>query len=292
MRCYHPLDAFRDPGGGIVVGTGLKYAPLRLRCGQCIGCRIQRSESWAIRCVHEGRMHECSSVILLTYDDEHLPVHGDLRYSDFQLFVRRARRKLGPFRFFMCGEYGEAEWRPHFHAVMFGVYFSDRKYFKESASGTKVYTSAVLSELWPYGHCSVSDFSYEAAGYIARYVTKKVTGARAAEHYSRVDDSGGVYHLTPEFMRCSLKPGIGVRFFEKYRSEIFPRDEVVLNGRKLRPPRLYFEYLKDLDADEALLVEAKRQAMAWDLRSDSSKGRLGVQEVVTKARYALKSRTL
>ena len=55
-------------------------------------------------------MHEKSSFITLTFNDEELnkranPSSVDVR--DFQLFMKRLRKKHKKIRFFHCGEYGE-----------------------------------------------------------------------------------------------------------------------------------------------------------------------------------------
>ena len=66
MACYKPLTAYqcadrsiiwRELPGADVVRT------LQLPCGQCVGCRLERSRQWAIRCMHEAQMH--TSIVLL-----------------------------------------------------------------------------------------------------------------------------------------------------------------------------------------------------------------------------------
>ena len=46
--------------------------PLEIPCGQCIGCKLERSRQWAMRCVHEALLHEENSFITLTYAPEAL----------------------------------------------------------------------------------------------------------------------------------------------------------------------------------------------------------------------------
>ena len=31
---------------------------LTLPCGNCIGCRLERSRQWAVRCMHEASLYE------------------------------------------------------------------------------------------------------------------------------------------------------------------------------------------------------------------------------------------
>lgn len=292
-RCVRPLSAWRDLGSGAVFfGAEKKNSrPLVLRCGQCIDCRLEKSRQWAVRCMHETQMHDVSSFVTLTYRDEDLPERGSLCYRDFQLFMKRLRKQQDA-RFFMCGEYGD-KGRPHYHACLFGVAFGDRRLFKRGASGSDLFVSARLDELWPHGFCSVGDVTFESAAYVARYVCKKVTGPMAADHYRRFDPATGeVFYLTPEFARMSLKPGVGALWFERYRTDVFPHDYVIVRGQKARPPRYYMELLKRAPDTESDDVEFNRWESALSLEDDSSEDRLRVREAVTRARLAFKQRKL
>jgi len=88
----------------------------------------------AVRCLHEASLHEGSSFVTLTYSPEKLQ-SWSLRYKDFQDFMKRLRFHMGPTRFFMCGEYGEENFRPHFHALLFGREFPDRKHLQKLSTG-------------------------------------------------------------------------------------------------------------------------------------------------------------
>lgn len=258
-------------------------------CGKCIGCRLVRVRSWAIRCVHEAQMHEVNSFVTLTYDDDHLE-SPSLRYSDFQAFMRRVRKQLGPTRFFMCGEYGELNWRPHFHAILFG-----RTFPNDGMVGENVWRSAVLERLWPLGLSSVGNVTSQSAAYVASYSRKKVTGERAAEHYRRVcAATGEVVDLVPEFGRMSLKPGIGYSWFEKYWREVYvARDGVVsAGGRTVPPPRYYDKLLEKVDGDLREFKEFERYVRSADFAADSTPDRLLVRERCAAAKAAFLRRDL
>lgn len=101
MACFYPLAAWQTDDGDIVFKErGAIKRALTLPCGQCVGCRLERSRQWAVRCMHEASLYDQNAFVTLTYDQDHLPESGSLRYRDFQLFCKRARDKLGPFRFF------------------------------------------------------------------------------------------------------------------------------------------------------------------------------------------------
>lgn len=248
MPCYHPMPAVRMSDGSVKFVSRNKAGvegTLELPCGQCIGCRLERSRQWAMRCLHEASLYDRNAFITLTYDDAHLPPGGSLSYPDFQRFMKRLRRRIGSkVRFYAGGEYGEqGTIRPHFHACLFGYDFPDKVFFKRSSSGDKLYTSKLLEFLWPFGISSVGDVTFQSAAYIARYCVAKRTGDAAKSWYACdefIDENGEVRDsVTPEFNRMSLKPGIGSRWLDKFQTDVYPRDYVVVNGVKVKPPKYY-----------------------------------------------------
>lgn len=268
------------------------WRPLQVPCGKCIGCRLERSRQWAVRIVHEASLHTHSCFVTLTYDDDHCP--SGLVYRDFRLFMRRLRKFCPGVRFFMCGEYGERFSRPHFHAVLFGCGFPDRALVGRFPSGSLFYRSAQLEELWPHGFSSIGEVTMESAAYVARYVLKKVDGKQRAEgHYEAVDwRTGEVVDREPEFARMSLKPGIAAKWFGKYRGEVFPRDQVVVNGVKMTPPKYYKVLLERVDELGAEAVAAARQQKAEAMASDNTPARLAVREEVVRGRLSFRRRSL
>lgn len=175
-------------------------------------CRLRYSREWVVRLVHERQLHERASFVTLTYSDEFLPTTFSVSPAVVQRFMKRVRRWCGGgVRFFACGEYGGDGGRPHYHVLLFGADFSaDRLLWRRTASGCYAYRSAALELLWPYGFAEVSDFTVQTAGYVARYVVKKVGGELAEAHYRRVHPlTGEVCQVRPEFVTMSLKPGIG-----------------------------------------------------------------------------------
>lgn len=238
-------------------------------CGQCMGCRLDKAREWATRLSHEAQLHEENAFLTLTFSDEHLPLTNSVDVRDVQLFMKRLRKSLGDrlVRFFACGEYGDRTYRPHYHLILFGHQFPDLVPWRRTGSGYLVYRSAQLEKLWPYGHCEVGSVTTQSAGYVARYVTKKVHGddEQARQHYLRgyaVNPETGeerVWYVRREFIVMSRRPGIGDAWFEKYSSDAFPSDFVVIDGVKTPVPRYYS---KKLDEREALLIKSKRKEKA------------------------------
>lgn len=291
MQCFHPVDAWQNDDGRIVFTERGGGRALSLPCGQCIGCRVERSRQWAMRCVHESRLYERNSFVTLTYNDDNCP--NSLEYRNFQLFMKKARKKLGPFRFYMCGEYGERTFRPHYHALLFGLSFDDMYYWRQSESGCRVYRSSTLESLWTLGNCEIGEVTFESAAYVASYCVKKITGDAAEEHYTRVDSSTGeIVKVLPEFSKMSLRPGIGARFVAKYRDDIYPHDYVIVDGRKVKPPRYYDKWLFDQDGTEVDEVAFARVLKGRKFAFDGTPDRLAVRERVLRGRLSFKKRAL
>lgn len=273
---------------------------LSLPCGRCIGCRLERSRQWAVRLMHESKMHAVSSFLTLTYKD--LPPKGSLSVEHCQLFMKRLRARLAPkkVRFFLCGEYGDQFGRPHYHAILFGEDFAADRVKLSEKNGFYLYESKLLDEVWGHGGCRIGDVTFDSAAYVANYATKKVTGAKADEHYQG---------RKPEFLLMSRGGrggrGIGHSWFEKFASDVYPADAVIVSGREARPPRYYDGLLEEHDPALAETIKSKRvlEASVLDdfvLRSgevvkvaeSNNAYRLEVREKVARAKLALKRRNL
>lgn len=259
---------------------------MELPCGQCHGCRLERSRQWAMRCVHEAQMHENNSFITLTFDDEHLfkrKVPSSLDVRDFQLFMKRLREKIKPIkiRFFHCGEYGDKTNRPHYHAIIFGFDFPDRELLKVH-NENKLYTSKLLQSCWEFGFSTVGDMTFESAAYCARYCMKKINGDMAQDHYAIIDPDTGEYlgQRNREYATMSKSPPIGGEWIKLYKNDVYPKDFVTLNGVKMRPPKSYDRYLEKLDPIEYDIVKAQRAKFDAKRAENCTVERLTVREKV------------
>lgn len=267
-----------------VQGNGVE---LRLPCGQCHGCRLARAKAWAVRIMHEAQCHKANSFLTLTYDKENLPRDWSVNVRDFQLFMKRLRKlkKGQPLRYFMCAEYGGDRLRPHYHCCLFGEDFIfDRRYLRKSESGFPIYVSAELEKCWQKGFANIGELEYDSALYVSKYIMKKKTGEQAEDHYLRVDkDNGECFQVRPEFVTMSRRPGIGAEWFDKFgRREIYESDDqVVIEGRKVRPPRYYDDRLGDEELLDQVKVKRVREALRHtdDLTPDRLKARERVAEL-------------
>lgn len=211
---------------------------LDLPCGQCRGCRKMRADEWAVRIIHESMMHPQNCFVTLTYDDKHLPEDGSLDLDHFQRFMKRLRKATGrKMRYFHCGEYGDQRGRPHYHAAIFGESF---RYDATPLPDPNLYASDTLSTAWGKGLVSIGSLTPASARYIAKYVTKKITGAPAKEAYRRVNIlTGEEYQISPEYATMSRMPGLGRSYYERYGADVRRNGHCLIGNRKVPIPRYY-----------------------------------------------------
>lgn len=291
MPCYHPreawLSATTNPSGkrSLVFDRlkGLSTHPVTVPCGGCIGCRLDRAHEWSMRIMHEKTFHELSSFVTLTYDDQHLPANGSINIRDTQRFLKKLRsyhafhNNDAKIRFFLCGEYGEQFSRPHYHAILFGIDFSDKKQITTNKQQQPLYRSPILEKLWENGHTYTGAVTKQSAEYVARYIVKKVTGDKAEQHYQG---------KTPEFITMSRRPGIGKLHYEKYKTDIYSRDFCTTKGKKTRVPRYYDRLLDKEDPSRLQTLKKKRiqRAIEPQNKYENSPERLAIREEVRLAR--------
>lgn len=230
-------------------------------CGKCIECRLERARQWAVRIMHEASMYEDNCFITLTYNNKNLPLNKSLNKHHLQLFMRYLRRHYNDkeIRFYGCGEYGNKLGRPHYHVCLFNCNFEDKELIHDPnyrwdkshfqiGEVHKIYNSETLNKIWKKGFVSIGELTMLSAGYVARYVTKKITGVKAKNHYKG---------KTPEFALMSRMPGIGKKWIDKYMTDVYPKDFFTHNGIKMKPPRYYDSQLEKIKPE--LLEEIKNK---------------------------------
>lgn len=301
MPCFHPLKGYRsrtpsDKGKYPIVFNpkyGYTDQAVTVPCGQCVGCRLERSRQWAIRCAHEASLYEDNCFITLTYNNDHLPDDKSLDVSHFQKFMKRLRKRFGQnIRFYHCGEYGEQYGRPHYHACIFNFDFKDKKFWRMS-NDNRLYTSEALQELWPYGYSSIGDVTFESAAYVARYIMKKVNGELAEQHYTDIDpQTGEITKRKPEYTTMSRRPGIGKGWLDKYQSDVYPEDFVVMNGKKMKPPKYYDSQYELHSPVEHNKIKVNRTRKAKKFACNNTPERLHVREQVQLKRLEQLPRNL
>lgn len=172
------------------------------------------------------------------------------------------------FRYYACGEYGSKLSRRHYHVLFFNLDIPDKKLlhqaqyrcfkdrYQKSMADHDLYTSQTIEKIWGHGFVTIGEVTFESAGYVARYCTKKITGKIASQHYGS---------KMPEFAlmsRGQKKGGIGKPFFDKYLTDIYPKDYITVNGIKMQPPRYYDQLLERSKPKVFEEIKAKRKGKA------------------------------
>lgn len=267
MACFNPiiatLGAIKANGKHQIKFSGAKdqrsQNTSKLPCGKCIGCLRNRAREWGIRCVHESKQHQLNSFVTLTYSPENLPTNGSLDVTHIQKFIKRLRKQAKhKIRYFQCGEYGTRLKRPHHHVLIFGYDFADKKLFRSNGLKQKIYTSKQLEGLWPFGFSTIGSVTDESAQYVARYTLKKVYGQNKSEHYG---------DKKPEFVTMSRKPGIGYHWYQKFKTDIYPKGILIHNGIKQMPPRYYDNLFQKEDPDQMEQIKEDRKNRAAKVRA-------------------------
>jgi hypothetical protein len=310
MGCFHPLHGFKTAKGQWTSQwpNNLNTAePMTVPCRQCTGCRAEYSRQWAMRIKHEASLYLQNSFITLTYNDAHLPKDNSLVKKDFQLFIKRLRKKhvkknnyhpqLAPksraywakkhnIRFFHCGEYGDPTksiktGRPHYHAIIFNHHFTQKD----------------LQELWsikekPIGFVDTGTVTFESASYVAGYIHKKINGNRKLDHYNTYDRLTGeqITHRQQEYATMSRRPGIAKHWFDKHKTDAYPSDFITMNGKKMKPAKYYDRQYELLYPEEMAQIKEKRQKEMEQLQHLFTPEALKQKELNHKGRMALYSR--
>ncbi len=264
---------------------------------------------WAMRITHEASLHESNfgnCFITLTYRSKeeatdkqlqkghYVPDDYSVNYHHFRDFIKRLRRHYEQkIRYFHCGEYGDDNLRPHYHACLFNVSFDDQ-IVEQQDQGITTYSSPTLEELWRYGFCTIGELNFETACYTAAYIQKKINGKGAREAYLRNDEDGVAYWVKPPYITMSLKPGIGQKFYEKYNTDFFPSDESPIPGHGIskRVPRYYEKILETVDPALHEVVKRTRQEFIASHREDFTPERLKDKYICARAKQSLKKRKL
>lgn len=234
---------------------------------------------------------DTSSFITLTYDSKSLPDDSkdplgrwdhSLHKHHWQNFAKKVRRDVGPFRYLHCGEYGDEDARPHLHALVFG------QDFRAGAEQVdeNLWSSPQLTSCWPWGFNSVGSVEFDSAAYVAAYTIKKRTKGTEGQLYQRFDPTTGeCWEVEPEYATHSRRPGLGSTFIEKYMSDVYPADHVVVPGKGIfRPPAYYDDKLKEKDTDLWNYVMQKRRKNVRENLAEYSAERRQVKEAIAKAR--------
>lgn len=277
-------------------------------CRKCDECKAKYAEEWGIRAFHEYQMREEGSFITLTVDSTKAKLFLEeknlkkyckrcekgnryIKYPiDYTLCkgmildeIKRLRDNIlktygKKIRYFGCGEYGSPEnsERPHYHIIIYGFNFPDKKQVDTSKKGVPIFVSEFLNKNWKYGIATVQDVNARACFYTAKYCMKKLKFSNDQNEYEKY------YGREPEFLimskgNCNVKRckhieeiiknckdaknlrnleipyckncdktrgGIGFDYWKKYHKDIMKIGYITIDGIKYQIPKYYLSILK------------------------------------------------
>lgn len=195
--------------------------------------------------------------------------------------MKKLRAKLKrKVRYYYCGEYGEKFQRPHYHILLFGHDFKDKQLLFIN-NGSRIYKSQELEQIWGHGFCTIGDVTFESAAYVSRYILKKITGKKAEDHYTVIDeDTGEIIKMQNEFTDMSRRPGIAKTWWDKHKTDVYPDDFIVLNNKKMKPPKYYSKRYEIEYPEDSEKIKTKQKQDGWRKRQNSTCERLQVREKI------------
>lgn len=327
MACYAPLLGIPYPyshpkyGQYRIVGkatdnhilqyaidpeTGQYLEGIRIPCGRCIGCRLDKSREWAtrIQCEALDYPQYANWFVTLTYrqpdDGLSLPSYGRnasvnddgaliLNKQHPTDWLKRLREhharkvsydydpptyydtrtgKVRPLgiRYYLAGEYGDRTLRPHYHVILLNCPLPDIRLIGHNKLDMPLYTSDLLTETWGFGHVTIGRMTYQTAAYVARYTLKKANGMTDVQY----DQLG----LTPEYTVMSRMPGIGHEYLLRHSDDIYNDDEVVLPAiskdkpNVQRPPKYFDRVYQEIDPKTIAKVKSRRAEVAQIMQAE------------------------
>ena len=221
-------------------------------------------------------------------------------------------RKMGlpkeatKYRFLTVPEYGAHTYRPHYHTNFFDLWIPDLTYDGEKKDilelegrGQKAhkFRSKMLEVIWGKGHIDIQAFGIGTAKYLARHNIKQ-TGGSTRKHirqrYYRIREESrkknkeltgidlpvdwDTGEIMPEQIPvprvfASSRPGIGRTAYENWKTDFFPSDFFVIDGKKIPVPKYFQKILKQEDIDLYYQVMEARQKNRKELTPEQLEAR-------------------
>jgi len=192
-------------------------APSKLDCGteiacrKCWQCKKAKVSQYVGRCIAESKFSKKTYAITLTYNAKCEVNSVTLVYKDVQDFLKRLRKKYD-CRYIVCGEYGSAKGRAHWHIILF---------FKDNVP--KIETDKKINwKYWPHGFTYFQEPDWKGFEYCLKYVLKSETSNSSDSH-----------------LAMSKKPPLGYQYFEDLAQRY------VDNG--LTPQNYFYEFGEVVD---------------------------------------------
>lgn len=232
----------------------------------------------------EAFQFKSNAFVTLTYNDETIPLRklsdgriaGTLVPRDLQLYLKKQRKRYDKetgekMRFYGCGEYGGKTWRPHYHYAAFNFPVCQRgQTLQHRRTGRRLWAECcpvcrMVGDTWGFGDIEVRALDPGKCGYVAGYVTKKMTKKEDARLLGR----------HPEFSRQSRggragQGGIGFSAVKKIGDIIelnIPRSQFLDIPSVLKFERkalLLGRYLKTKLREDLGITDKELERIRWE----------------------------
>lgn len=215
-------------------------------CRRCLSCKKKQINDWVVRMELESRLHPNASwFITLTYRPEALPKDAVFNKKDYQNYIKRIRITFARkgfnynINYFIAGEYGSLNGRPHYHIILFGIPFTEEN-------------KQILNDLWfKYnGFTCIKSATLQNIRYCAKYCNKSL---QKSKEFEKIDsDTGEVLErkLISEFTSMSKKIPIGWCFLSKnldYVKKVFSQGFIELGKYRYSVPNSFRYYVKKMN---------------------------------------------
>lgn len=251
--------------------AGLEKVPVP--CGRCPPCKLRRVNSWVFRLLQEELQHSHAHFVTLTYATQHVPITDNgfmtltrghetvkidpgiydtprlcrwpRKYSKevdlccFTKYMKRLRKltDVKGLKYFVVGEYGSANLRPHWHAIVFGV--EDPQHFVDA---------------WGLGEVHIGSVTGDSVAYCMKYIDKP--------HRIPVHDRDD---RVPEFSLMSK--GLGKNYLtdsmvDYHKADLSRLYATKEGGHRIALPRYYRQkiYSEDEQRRQARLAQSVSEA--------------------------------
>lgn len=235
MVCIHPIN---------IQGRTLP-------CGRCPACRIQKTNEWTTRLLHEMQYYENSIFLTLTYNDDSLPESMELVPADLRNFWKRLRKNIDvKIKYFACGEYGTIFRRPHYHAIVFGL--SNKDY-------------DAIDDAWDLGFIKIGSVTEQSIRYVASYIMDKDESINMSEFTG--------IKVAP-FSRSSN--GLGKRYVLDNKERLIKNLSIKRKNIELGLPKYYKKLIEDDVSDKAW----NDQAIIKSEKTRNKLAQLGIEPIM------------
>lgn len=292
------------------IGSKLRYQ--LIPCRHCWACHLNYAKDWATRLTYECKYHEHRYFITLTYDEEHLPLFESMKYidkdgqvsifendgtwtgslvpEDMTKFIKKLRKfyNVDGIKYFYAGEYGEKTERPHYHMILFGAPLNMKNWHSFHIDGNHKlhWKDSDIEKMWGKGMIDIAEVEWASCAYVARYCMKKINNENDSVEYAKVGK-------IKEYVRMSRRPGIGVRYYNEHKHDIYENDEVIITTAKgnadvIKPPKAFDKRFKEEYPEEWESIKASREACAERSRKLEKELTQGITDMERYERKAQK----